>query len=229
MNTFSVIISSSHTSALMRNPDGTCSFETVIPPFKDEDPPVTLLVRAWGKLAERVAAEFPLQQDAEIRGQIHLPKTGSIELHLSAFNTHPMGTIALVGRAGADPEVRFFESGSTVAKLRLAVNRRSRDEEPDWFSLEIWGKQAQTAADYVRKGSLIGVTGSLAMESWTDKATGEIRSKPVVRVDRLDLLGSRRDSEANGAHGAEASKPPSAGGWTPPSAGGWAPLSGGAL
>jgi len=229
MNNFSVIISSSHTTALTRNQDGTCTFETVIPPFKDGEVPVQLLVKAWGKLAERVAAEFPLQQDAEIRGQIRLPKGGPIELHLSAFNTFPMGAISLVGRAGADPEVKFFDSGSTVAKLRLAVNRRSRDEEPDWFSLEIWGKQAQTAADYVRKGSLLGITGSLAMESWTDRATGEIRSKPVVRVDRLDLLGSRRDSEANGAHGAEASKPPSAGGWTPPSAGGWAPLSGGAL
>jgi single-strand DNA-binding protein len=220
MNNFSATISSSHTdTALTRNQDGTCTFETVIPPFKDGEVPVQLLVRAWGKLAERVAAEFPLQQDAEIRGQIRLPRGGPIELHLSSFNTIPMGSISLVGRAGADPEVKFFDSGSTVAKLRLAVNRRSRDDEPDWFSLEIWGKQAQTAADYVRKGSLLGITGSLAMESWTDRTTGEIRSKPVIRVDRLDLLGSRRDSEANEAHGAEASKPATASGWAPPSGG----------
>ncbi len=228
MNTFSAILSSSHTSALTTH-DGSCSFETEIWPPRDDNSPVRLLVKAWGKLAERVAAEFPLQQDAEIRGQIHLPKGGPIELHLSSFNTFPMGTISLVGRAGADPEVKFFDSGSTVAKLRLAVNRRSRDDEPDWFNLEIWGKQAQVAADYVRKGSLIGVTGSLAMESWADRATGEIRSKPVVKVDRLDLIGSRRDSEAHGAHGAEASKPAASGSWTPPSAGGWAPPSGGAL
>jgi single-strand DNA-binding protein len=137
-----------------------------------------------------------------------------------------MGSISLVGRAGRDPEVRYFESGSAVANLTLAVNRRSRDEEPDWFNLQIWGKQVQIAADYVRKGSLLGITGTLAMESWADKATGKIRSKPVVRVDRLELLGSRRESDR---HGAEASRPTASGGWTPPSAGGWAPPSGGAL
>ena len=71
-----------------------------------------------------------------------------------------INTINLVGRAGREPDVRYFESGSVVANFTLAVNRRSRDEEPDWFNLEIWGKQAQIAADYVKKGSLIGITGS---------------------------------------------------------------------
>jgi single-strand DNA-binding protein len=79
------------------------------------------------------------------------------------------------------------------------VNRRSRDDEPDWFTLEIWGKQAQVAADYVRKGSLLGIIGSFKLDRWTDRTTGEERSKPVVRVDRLELLGSRRDSEAGAA------------------------------
>ncbi len=70
--------------------------------------------------------------------------------------------------------------------LNQAVfNRRSRDEEPDWFNLEIWGKQAQIAADYVKKGSLIGITGSFKIDSWKDKNTGEDRYKPVVRVDRV--------------------------------------------
>ena len=106
-----------------------------------------------------------------------------------------VNSISLVGRAGRDPEVKYFESGSIVANFTLAVNRRSRNEEPDWFNLEIWGKQAQVAADYVKKGSLIGITGSFKMDSWKDRNTGEDRNKPVVRVDRLELLGSRRDSE----------------------------------
>ena len=108
-----------------------------------------------------------------------------------------INTINLVGRAGREPDVRYFESGSIVANFTLAVNRRSRDEEPDWFNLEIWGKQAQIAADYVKKGSLIGITGSFKIDSWKDKNTGEDRYKPVVRVDRLNLLGSRKDSENN--------------------------------
>jgi single-strand DNA-binding protein len=104
-----------------------------------------------------------------------------------------VNSVTLVGRAGRDPEVRYFESGTVVANLTLAVNRRSRDDEPDWFNLEIWGKQAQVAADYVRKGSLVGIIGSFKLDRWTDRATGEERSKPVIRVDRLELLGSKRD------------------------------------
>ena len=108
-----------------------------------------------------------------------------------------INAINLVGRAGRDPEVRYFESGSIVANFTLAVNRRSRNEEPDWFNLEIWGKQAQVAADYVKKGSLLGISGSFKLDQWRDKTTGENKSKPVIRVDRLDLLGSKRESMNN--------------------------------
>ena len=108
-----------------------------------------------------------------------------------------INAINLVGRAGRDPEVRYFESGSIVANFTLAVNRRSRNEEPDWFNLEIWGKQAQVAADYVKKGSLLGISGSFKLDQWRDKTTGENKSKPVIRVDRLELLGSRRDTMNN--------------------------------
>ena len=106
-----------------------------------------------------------------------------------------INTINLVGRAGREPDVKYFESGSTVANFTLAVNRISRNDEPDWFNLEIWGKQAQIAADYVKKGSLVGITGSFKIDSWKDKNTGEDRFKPVVRVDRLNLLSSRKETD----------------------------------
>ena len=108
-----------------------------------------------------------------------------------------MNRITLVGRAGRDPEVRYFESGSMVANLTMAVSRRSKDDEPDWFNLEIWGKTAQFAADYVRKGSLIGISGSMHFESWTDRTSGQERTKPVVKVNQLELLGSKRDAESH--------------------------------
>lgn len=110
-----------------------------------------------------------------------------------------MNIITLVGRAGRDPEVKYFETGTMVANLSLAVNGRGRDAEAEWFNLQIWGKQAQVAADYVRKGSLIGVSGSVVTEKWTDRATGEEKRKTVVTVDRLQLLGSKKDSEGQGA------------------------------
>ncbi len=120
-----------------------------------------------------------------------------------------INSVTLVGRAGRDPEVRYFESGTVVANLTMAVNRRSRDDEPDWFNLEIWGKQAQVAADYVKKGSLIGITGSFKLDSWKDRNTGEDRNKPVVRVDRLELLGSKRDSENSNFQNQNFSQQPS--------------------
>ncbi|MEL6136408.1 MAG: single-stranded DNA-binding protein [Cyanobacteria bacterium J06626_23] len=105
--------------------------------------------------------------------------------------------VHLVGRAGRDPEVRYFESGNVLCKFTIAVNRRTRNsDQPDWFNLELWGKTAEVAANYVRKGSLVGVTGGLKLDSWQDRSTGATRTSPVVRVERLELLGSRRDSEA---------------------------------
>lgn len=108
-----------------------------------------------------------------------------------------LNVVNLVGRAGRDPDVKYFESGSVVCNLTLAVDRRRRNtDEPDWFNLEIWGKTAEIAANYVRKGSLIGISGSLKLDHWQDRTTGAQRSKPVIRVERLDLLGSKRDNEA---------------------------------
>jgi len=62
-----------------------------------------------------------------------------------------INTINLVGRAGREPDVRYFESGSIVANFTLAVNRRSRDEEPDWFNLEIWGNKLKSQQITLKK------------------------------------------------------------------------------
>lgn len=108
-----------------------------------------------------------------------------------------LNLVNLVGRVGADPDVRYFESGSVLCKLSLAVNRRSRNnDKPDWFHLELWGKTAEVAANYVRKGSLIGVQGSLKIEAFTNR-DGHNCHKPIIRVDRMDLLGSKRENDPN--------------------------------
>jgi single-strand DNA-binding protein len=107
-----------------------------------------------------------------------------------------LNLVSLVGRVGTEPDVRYFESGSVVCRLTLAVNRQSRNsDQPDWFDLEIWGKTAEVAAQYAKKGSLIGISGTLKFDHWQDRQSGVDRTKPVIRVDRLDLLGSKRDSE----------------------------------
>ena len=113
-----------------------------------------------------------------------------------------LNVVNLVGRAGAAPEIIHFQSGSVLCKLPLAVNRRSRNsDQPDWFNLEMWGKTAEVAGNYVQKGKLIGIQGSLKIETWTDKNTGGQRSRPTIKVDRLELLGSKRDNDPGAVSG----------------------------
>jgi len=118
-----------------------------------------------------------------------------------------LNIVNIVGRAGRDPEIRYFESGKAVCNLTMAVNRPVKDSEPDWFNLEIWDKTAEVAANYVRKGSLIGVQGSLKIETWSDRNTGASRSRPVIKVDRLELLGSKKDNDPSQVNNYTASEP----------------------
>jgi single-strand DNA-binding protein len=177
-------------------------FAVEITAYRENDPSMALQVLAWGNLATDAVSNIKQGQYCILNGRLCIEKNRPPELQIASFHAVTpleipgINVANLVGRAGRDPEVRYFESGSMVANLSIAVNRNSRDDEPDWFNLEIWGKQAQVAADYVRKGSLLGITGSFRVESWTDRATGEDRSKPVIRVDRLDLLGSKRDTDS---------------------------------
>ncbi|MBD2310675.1 single-stranded DNA-binding protein [Desertifilum sp. FACHB-1129] len=109
-----------------------------------------------------------------------------------------LNVVTLVGRVGGDPDVKYFESGAVKCRLTLAVDRRSRNQDqPDWFNLELWGKTAEVAANYVRKGKQIAVTGSLKLDYWQDRGSGAQRSSPVIVVNNLELLGSKRDDEAN--------------------------------
>jgi single-strand DNA-binding protein len=108
-----------------------------------------------------------------------------------------LNVVHLVGRAGRDPEVKYFDSGKVVCNFSLAVSRIKRDDPPDWFELELWDKTAEIAANYVKKGGLIGIKGSLKLDTWSDRTSGANRSKPVIRVEKLDLLGSKRDNESS--------------------------------
>lgn len=115
-----------------------------------------------------------------------VPNQQAIFDHLNQVN--------LVGRVGQTPETKYFPSGSCLTKLSIAVNRPQKDAEPDWFTLEIWGKQAEVAANYTDKGSLISVQGELKLDEWVDNKTQMPRSKPVIRVTHLELLSSSKSS-----------------------------------
>lgn len=106
-----------------------------------------------------------------------------------------INTTSIVGRVGQDCETRYFESGSVVSKFTVAVRGSSKDSEPCWVNVETWGKTAEIAGQYVRKGSLVGITGSLKFEHWSDRTTGAQRKKLVLKCEELDLLGSKADNQ----------------------------------
>ena len=107
-----------------------------------------------------------------------------------------LNVVNLVGRCGRDPDMRYFENGGVLCRRTLAVDRPTKkDDQPDWFSLEIWGKTAEIAGNYARKGTLLGIQGQLKIDSWTDRGTGAQRTAPTIRVTQFRLLGSRRDND----------------------------------
>jgi len=118
-----------------------------------------------------------------------------------------MNIVTLVGRVGATPDPRYFDDGKVVVNVGLAVKRKYHplerkalnikygEEETDWFTLEIWGRDAEYASKFVTKGARVGVTGSLIIDCWIDKATNEERSKPKILVRELDILESRAEAE----------------------------------
>ena len=114
-----------------------------------------------------------------------------------------INVLVLVGHAGRDPELRVFESGSCVCEFTLAVNRPPKDGQPQdplWITCKAWGKTAQVAGDYLRKGSKVALIGRLEIEQWNDRSSGELRSKPLVVIDRLELCGgSPNGAAAKGA------------------------------
>lgn len=122
-------------------------------------------------------------------------KDTQVELNCRKFQIVPgsvsVNTVVIVGRCGRDPEFRTLETLNQLAKATIAVDRPAKDNNPDWFSIEAWAKTAQVIVDYVKKGSLIGVIGSLKWDYWDDRGTGAKRSKPIVKVEGLRLLGGR--------------------------------------
>jgi single-strand DNA-binding protein len=118
-----------------------------------------------------------------------------------------INSVTLVGRAGTNPETRYFESGSMVTKVNVAVRRPGKNQDPDWFPVEAWGKQAEVLANYVTKGDQVGVIGELRFDRWTDKSTQQERIKPVVRAIRIELLGNSKGTAAEAPQGQNQNSP----------------------
>lgn len=94
-----------------------------------------------------------------------------------------------VGRAAKAADVKYLDSGKSVAKVRIAVNN-GRDTEPHWFTVEAWDNLAQRLADSCDKGSTVKVTGRVHENHWQTKA-GEPRIDVIIKAQEIDVLGDR--------------------------------------
>ncbi len=107
-----------------------------------------------------------------------------------------MNSAVLVGRVGRDAEIRYFESGKVKASFSVAVNRwdaKTKAEVADWFNVDVWDKLAEFAGEHVKKGGLVAIDGRIAINKWTDKASGNDRENFYILANGIRLLGSKRD------------------------------------
>ena len=114
--------------------------------------------------------------------------------------------VIIIGNLGADPETRAMPSGSSVANLRIATTESWRDkqsgeqqERTEWHRVALFGRLAEVAGEYLRKGSQVYIEGSLRTRKWQDKQGNERYTTEIVAND-MQMLGGR--GGAGGAGGA---------------------------
>lgn len=100
-----------------------------------------------------------------------------------------MNQVVLIGRLTRDPELRFIpNSGTAVARFSMAVNREfSKEKEADFFNIVVWGKPAESCANYLKKGRLVAVNGSMRNNNYEDK-NGVKHYNIEINANRVEFL-----------------------------------------
>jgi len=135
-----------------------------------------------------------------------------------------LNKVMLIGNLTRDPEIKYTPKGTAVAQLGLAVNRvwsndaGEKQEETTFVDIELWGRQAEIAGEYLRKGRPVFIEGRLKLDSWDDKQTGQKRSKMRVVGEQMQLLGSREGGASAGGESSESRTARPAGKAAPPPA-----------
>jgi len=125
--------------------------------------------------------------------------------------------VILVGRLGKDPEIRSIPSGTSVAKFSLATDERftekngEKQERTEWHNIVAWGKLAEICGQYLRKGKLVFIEGSIRTESWDDKETGVKKYRTEIIAKDMQMLEKKGDDEGGYSGGGGYRKPTSSG------------------
>ncbi len=117
--------------------------------------------------------------------------------------------VILVGNLGADPETRYMPSGGAVTNIRIATSESWKDkntgdqqERTEWHRVALFGRLAEVAAEYLRKGSQVYIEGKIRTRKWQDKDGGDRYSTEIV-ANEMQMLGGR--GGAGGAGGGSGS------------------------
>ena len=108
--------------------------------------------------------------------------------------------VLVTGNLTKDPELRSTPSGTSICKLRLAVNTRRKDssgqwvDKPNYFDITVWGNQGESCAQYLSKGRPVAVDGRLEWREW-DAQDGTKRQAVEIVADSVQFLGGRGDTE----------------------------------
>ena len=117
--------------------------------------------------------------------------------------------VILVGRLGRDPETRYTSGGQAVANFSVATDESYKDrngerqKRTEWHKIVVWGKQAEIAQQYLKKGSLIFIEGRIQSREWQDKE-GQKRTSFEIVANNFRMLGGRAEGAAAGAGGSAA-------------------------
>lgn len=113
--------------------------------------------------------------------------------------------VIIVGNLGADPESRFAPSGDVICNIRVATTETWKDkqtgekkEATEWHRIGFYGKLAEIAGQYLRKGSQVYIEGSLRTRKWTDK-DGQDRYSTEIRADEMKMLGGKPEGQQQAA------------------------------
>jgi single-strand DNA-binding protein len=112
----------------------------------------------------------------------------------------------LVGRLGKDPEIRSTPSGQTVARFSIATDEKFTDrngekqERTEWHNIAAWGKLGEICGQYLRKGKLVYIEGSIRTDSWDDKESGQKKYRTEIVAQNMKMLERKSDEEGGGSY-----------------------------
>lgn len=122
--------------------------------------------------------------------------------------------VIIAGNLTRDPELRYSQKGTAIARIGLALNRRwksdsgEQQEETTFVDVDAFGRQAEVISQYVKKGRSLLVEGRLRLDQWEDKQTGQKRSQMRVVLESFSFVSGDRDQQSGDQSGPRPASPP---------------------